>query len=260
VVNPALLPEDEGFPATRSTVLRRAASDDWKQFLAAYLRPCWREVQLVCRRRGVPLTDADDLFQELLLRLLRPGKIKRLAAQKQDIRSHGNLPARYLLGLELGVSTARFRTYLQQTILNLVREHLRAQRRLPAAQAGQTLEELLPGVEKSISLSVDRQGMATALAHAAALLRAESRDAPTKAARRQYAVLHAAIAERQSAEEIAHRAGLGRSTVAGILSAARARFIALLRKASGIDDVEELKLALHRDTDAFVLAFQRLPP
>ena len=258
-IAPVNIENSELFPPTRSQVLRAAADQDWTAFLAAYLRPCWREVLLVCRKQGVRIDDAHDVYQELLLRLMRPGRIKHATGQDNDqALPLGNLPARYLLGKQLGISDARFRTYLKITVVNLVREHLRWQRRRRERQAPMEWDELIPAIEQSITLSLDRQRVAAAILQAASDLRDESRSATTKAHRRQYAVLQATIAFGQSPEEIATGLGLSRSTVTGIMTAARARFIEILRARTGMPGRSELKQMLHHHAADLVSAFQQI--
>jgi DNA-directed RNA polymerase specialized sigma24 family protein len=254
------MPESEGatsFPLTQSHVLRAAAADQWEQFLAQYFRPCWREVQLACRKKGILLPDQEDIFQELLLRFVRPGQIKG-AAIKKALKNvaPANLPGRYLQGQQRGLPQARFRTYLQNAIIHLVREHLRASARRGRGQ----LDELLPCIEQSVTRSLEKEGTARVLAAAAASLRAESQSATTKAHRRQYAVLHATIVCRESAHEIAARMQLARSTVAGILAAARTRWLAILAKQLGPAGLAELREVLKRDPTPLTSAFDRFPP
>ena len=64
------------FPETQASVLLEAASGEWGRFLNEYLRPCWCQIIASCRARRLPLTDADDLFQELVLRLIKEGSFR----------------------------------------------------------------------------------------------------------------------------------------------------------------------------------------
>ncbi len=107
----------DGFSETQTQVLAKAAAGNWGPFFDQYLRPCWREVVIACRSRQIPLPDADDLYQELMLRLLRDAgftrRIRRVLSQEnQDPDFRGNLPARYLKHRELSLRSAQFRTYL----------------------------------------------------------------------------------------------------------------------------------------------------
>ena len=65
------------FPETDSDILRQAAAGIWEPFFDGYLAPCWQETVTACRARRIPLSDADDLFQELMVRLLRDGRFQR---------------------------------------------------------------------------------------------------------------------------------------------------------------------------------------
>ena len=64
-----------GFPPTDWSLLRQVADGQWEPLLREYLRPCSRETVLICRRKGLELTDSEDVFQELMLRVMQPGKL-----------------------------------------------------------------------------------------------------------------------------------------------------------------------------------------
>ena len=235
----------EGFPETRTEILEEAAQGNWTPFLDAYLRPCWREVVIACRSRHIPLPDADDLYQELMVRLIRDAGFNRrvldaLAEAERDSPFRGNLPGRYLEYRKLAFRSARFRTYLKRVIHNLVLEAVRRQRRQPKRLSDESLQGFEPWMERSISHLLDRQWTADCLKEAVSQLRAECDQASTRGQRRLFKVLYLATIEGRSAGEIAEQCGVHRTTIAELLGRARKRLIELLSQVTGIKDPAEL--------------------
>src|SRR5262245_23713440 len=91
---------------TRSTLLRRvrdpADADAWRQFVALY-RPLLRAYAL---KRGLAETDADELVQDVLARLVKA-----------------------LHGFDLDRRRGRFRTWLWKVTFNALAERARRDRR-----------------------------------------------------------------------------------------------------------------------------------
>jgi len=237
------------FPETQTEVLAQAAAGHWDRFFGEYLTPCWGEVVLACRAHGLQLDQAQDLFQELTLRLMRDGQFKQTLAEE----GHGNLPGRYLQYRAAGLPSARFRTYLKRVIQHLILEHLRQRRREPQAPGGDA--EWEPWVESSVASSVDRQWVACCLVRAAARLQVESQTARTRGQRRLFAVLHRATVDGWPPARIADELGLERSTVADLLTRARQRFVQLLQQVTGISSRDELKSHVAAVPDELVRAF-----
>ena len=244
------------FPETQVDVLRKAAAGDWAPFLEEYLRPCWREVVLTCRQHNLPLSESDDLYQELMLRLLRSSGLNRevrrlMVRENQDPSFRGNLPGRYLYlrHLELPVPSARFRTYLKRTIRNLVLDAVRKAYRRPQRQMVRELAAAEPWIEESITHSLDRRWVANCLLKAAFLLRTESRAARSRGKRRLFETLYLASVEHWPSERIARKFGLHRTTVSDLLSRARSRLAVLLRQTTGVTDSAELRELLAGNID-----------
>lgn len=243
-------PRGAAFPETQTSVLAQAAGGDWDPFFREYLAPCWREIALACRGR-IPVADIPDLFQELTLRLLKMGE-SRPEGEAAPIR--GNIPQRYLARKQLGVPSAKFRTYLKQVIGNLIREQSRANRRQAKSQAPAELE---PAIEDSIAKSVDRHWVAACLFDAAQRFHAECAAARTKARQRQFELLYEATVNGATPAEIAKKLGLHRTTVTAELGEARERFVAWLAKLSGITDRDELKRLVAADPEQLFDALKR---
>lgn len=233
------------FPETRSALLAEAAAGEWERFFAEYLLPCWREVLLSCRARNVPVDEADDLLQELFLRLMQEGTSRGEAAG-----ARGNLPGRFLDTRARGLATARFRTVLKKVIRNLLLEHLRLKRR--DARPGPAVPE--PWVEDSVSLSVDRHWLAHCLSRAACRLREQSAQARTRGEQRLYRVLYLTAVEAREQAAIAREMGVDRTTVAGLLGRVRRRFVRILGEVTGVDDAEELRGRVAAAPELFVAA------
>lgn len=260
---PGELGSDDEFPETHTEILAEAAAGNWTRFLDEYLRPCWREIVIACRTRGLPLPDADDLYQELMVRLIRHSRFKPqlraiLAQQQQDPDFRGNLPQRYLKARELPFRTARFRTYLKEVIRNLVLEAIRARRRQPLALAEVDEADLAPWIEGSISRSLDLQWIARCLDEAAGAFWQESARSRTRGKRRLFEMLCLFTLEGQSAAEIAPRFGLDRTTASSLLSEAKARFILQLQRVTGMSDALELKALLADATEQIKAALARV--
>lgn len=234
------------FPDTRTEILAGAATGKWGPFFREYLRPCWRELVVACRSRKIPLPDADDLYQELVLRLLRDAGFNRetrrlLARQEQDPDYRGNLPGRYLKYRELPVRSARFRTYLKRVIQNLVLEHLRRAQKRPQQLDDRHWKAVEPWIEQSVTRSLGRRWLADCLAEAGWRLRSESAAARTRGRRRLFEILYLSTVEGLSPGKIARKYGLDRTTISALLRQSRGRFVALLGKIAGISQPAELK-------------------
>jgi len=259
--DPLPSPEGEEFPETRTEILAEAKDGNWTQFLALYLKPCWREVMLACRARHLPVLEPEELYQELMVRLFReapfaPAIREELASQGHDPGFRANLPGRYLEYRKTFQRSARFRTYLKRAIGNLVVEFLRRKQRDPRPVGEETFEGIEPWIEESISVSLDRRWAVDCLEEAARQLRVESDRARTRAERRLFGILCLATVEGMSPEQIADHYQLNRSTISPLLKKARARFVELLQEATGCDlpelrgllgrHVEDLKRTLSR--------------
>lgn len=242
-----------GFPDTRTSILVRAAEGEWEPFLAEYLAPCWRDIMIACRGR-IPAGDAPDLLQELTLRLMRDGQGRPVPGSPGE-PPRGNIPRRYLARKTGGVASARFRTFLKQVIANLIKEHVRHNRRAARSQDLSAAPD--PAVEDSVSSSVDRQWVAMCLADAARAFRAECAAARTRARRRRFELLYLATAKGLAPAAIGDRLGLHRTTVAAELAEARERFVGLLAGVSGIADRAELKRHVAADPARLFDALER---
>lgn len=236
---------EQDFPRTRTEVLAAAADGRWDPFFEEYLHPCWREIWLVCRSHGITLADAEDLYQELMLRVIQhaafgPQVRQALAEEKESPDFRANLPGRYLKYRELPLDTARFRTFLKKVIRNVVLESLRRAQKIPKPLDSEQFQAVEPWIEQSITRSLDRQWGVQCLAEAAWRLHHESAGARTRARRRLFEVLYLSTAQGRSPGWIAGEYDLDRTTVSGLLSQARARFLFHLQKVSGINDPAEL--------------------
>jgi len=238
------------FPETQTSVLAQAAGGDWEPFFRQYLAPCWREIALACRGR-VPVGDIPDLFQELTVRLLKMGE-SRPEGEAAPIR--GNIPHRYLTRKQLGIPSAKFRTYLKQVIGNLIREQSRANRRQAKSQDPAALE---PAVEDSIAKAVDRHWVAACLVDAAQRFREECAAARTKARQRQFELLYESTVLGATPADLARKLGLHRTTITAELGEARERFVAILSKLAGIADRDELKRLVAADPGQLFEALKR---
>lgn len=258
-------PGGEEFPETVTLVLREAAAGRWEAFLATYLQPCWREVVLACRAHQIPLPDADDLFQELMVRLVKDAGFGRRAAEEmarlgEDANFHGNLPGRYLKYHELPLRAARFRTYLKATIHNLVLETLRQRRREPKSLEEPSLEGVEPWIEASITVGLDRAWCAECVEAAVTQLRDECAQATTKGSRRLLDLLYLTVVERRSVEQIAEHFDVDRTTVSHLLKQARVRLVTLLAAVSGTTEPDELKALVKKSSDDLTRVLARLSP
>lgn len=250
---------DERFPDTQSDVLGEAARGRWDRFLDAYLAPCWREVEIECRRRGVSLSDAPDLFQELMLRLLRDGEfkqtIKEVQAGSNDVGGgRGNLPSRYLLYRQLRPEqAARFRTFLKRVIRNILLENQRRIQRLPRSLATVAeTEGVEPWVDDSVGESVERWWVGQCMAEAARRLAEEADEARTRGEKRLFEIFRRAVVSGASPTTIAADLDLDRSTVSELLGRARRRFLFHLQAVSSISDLVELKARMAAAPEALL--------
>jgi DNA-directed RNA polymerase specialized sigma24 family protein len=240
-----------------SDLLREAAGGDWDRFFREYLAPCWREIVLACRRRHLPLDDADDLFQELAVRLMREGRSRAGPAPSDPAADPpcGNLAQRYLAHQEAGLPGAKFRTFLKKVVQNLILEHLRQKKRgRPPTLDGSDGPRLEPWAEDSISLSVDRRWVACCLEQAARQLHAESQAARTRGQRRLFLVLYLSMVKRWNAERMAQEFGLDRGTVADLVGRARERFVQIVGQVTGIRNREELLAHVKGEPEALIRA------
>jgi DNA-directed RNA polymerase specialized sigma24 family protein len=247
---------DDRFPDTPAGILRRAAAGHWHEFIDLYFRPCRRAMAEACRGRGIPAADADDLFQVLLLRLMRAGR-SRTPGVSGKASPLGNMPARYLQGSLRRNDVARFRTFLKAAILNIVREELR--RRTRRRHRQQPLDDQLaiiePLIDQTVEHSLHLRRLADGLRRAAQALADESAKQPTQGRRRYFDVLKRSIVERQSVGAIALAYDVDRTNISRLLTAARSRYLAILRRTSGIDDRAELKRSLTSNPEILRTAF-----
>lgn len=239
------------FPETRSSILSEAASGLWTRFLDCYAKPCWTEVVRACRRRGIPSSEAADVFQELMVRLLRTsgfGRSVRAALRSASLQSsfQGNLPAKYLKYRELLPDSARFRTYLKGVIKNLVLEEIRRRRRRPRSLE----DEDLVAIDASATVDLDRRWIEECLTEAAHYLRKECEAARTRGQRRLFTVLFRSIVKREPAAKIAQEFGVDRTTIADLLGRARQRFVEILQQITGVTGSSDLKKLLAEAPEA----------
>ncbi len=248
------------FPVTQSEVLAEAAAGNWNRFLEQYLRPCWREIVLSCRSRGIPLAEADDLFQELVVRLLREGRLNKVRSPKNDRREvfRANIPGKYLKYRELSLQSARFRTVLKSVIRNLLLESLRERRKRPRSIGSADGGVFEPAISESVAAHVDRQWIAESLYESARRLAAESDAASTRGKRRLFDVLVRATVRQESSAEIARSYAVDRTTIADLLAQARARFVQILREVSGLDDAKALQSAVLKHPELLIEALARV--
>jgi DNA-directed RNA polymerase specialized sigma24 family protein len=240
------------FPETRHSLLAAAAAGSWEDFLAEYLQPCWRELGFVCRRWGFDATDAEDLLQDLMLRMIRTASFRKELAEAMpsdvaQIDLTGNLPARYLIYTRTVGKSARFRTYLKAVILNVVREAVRQRSKRPLALSEPLQSQFEPAVEAAVDQALDAQWFRECLVSAARQLRVESTHARTKARRRMFDVLYHTLVERTRQTALAEKLGVDRSTLSGILKLSRERFVALVQRLAGLASVKAAETMIARN-------------
>lgn len=246
----------EHFPSTRTEVLAAAAAGDFREFAARYLRPCWKEVLFACRRRGLYIDSADDVFQELMVRLMQSGRFAAASGRRSDLETQrGNIPDRYLRARGTAIGSAKFRTYLKGVIANVVLETLRRQRK--GHQPPVDLELLVPAIEDSLTLSLDRRWWEDAVGLAAERLATDSRTATTKGTKRLFEVLRLTIVERLPADAIATRFEIDRTGVSRLLASARRQFILHLSALTAIKSEAELGRRLTATPDVLTAALVR---
>ena len=251
---------EQGFPATQTAILKEAAAGNWGRFLEEYLRPCWREITISCRSHGIPLTEADDLFQELIVRLLREGRLNRVREPRKKRREvfRANIPAKYLKYRDLSLRTARFRTVLKSVIRNLLLESLRGRRKFPKTIGTFDGAAFEPVVSESVALHVDRQWVGESLFEAARRLAAESAAATTRGKKRMFGIFFQATVQGKSSALIAKKYGVDRTTIADLLSQARTRFTQILREVSGRDDLNQIEKAVIKHPELMIEALVRV--
>jgi DNA-directed RNA polymerase specialized sigma24 family protein len=229
------------FPETQQTLLAAAADGRWNEFLDAYLRPCWKNLAAACRAKGLDLHDADDLFQELILRLMRPGRFGaetlRKAQETGLSQFRGNLPARYLRLRDLPLQSAKFRTYVKAVTANLLAEELRARRRRARHATPQELD-VVKWLDQSVAQSFDRSRLWEVIRSAVDQLYSESVSARTRGRSRYFAYLYHSTTEGCGPGAIAVRYGLDRATASKGLESAKRRFIEIVQSLCG-DDAEQ---------------------
>lgn len=238
-------PEGSLFPETQTQVLAHAAQGEWEPFFQNYLRPCWLAVCQECRVWGLQEATAEDLFGELVVRLMRDGRFQReirtAADEDQQPAKPQNIPARFLAYRGLPLRQARFRNYLRKVIGNLALEAIRGAARRPQLADDERLEQAGAQLEAALGRGLDRKWLLDCLASAAWQLNAESRSSRTRARRRRFHILYFSAVRNQSAGKLAQDLGLDRSTVAALLSEARRRFLGILAQITGISDAAELR-------------------
>jgi DNA-directed RNA polymerase specialized sigma24 family protein len=250
------------FPETKTEILAQAAAGEWRPFLDAYLRPCWQEVVLACRHRRLAIDDAEDLYQDLMLRLLQDTGFHRsvqiaLAEVAEAGGFRGNMPGRYLQYRSSPLRSARFRTYLKHTIQNLVFEMLRRSCRRPKQLQGVQENALEPWIEQSVSSGLDRPWLKDVFYQAAVQFRTECEKARSRGKRRLFEILYLADGEDCSSSEIGHRLALDRTTVSGLLRDARTRLVAIVQEHTGVTESAELKKLLTTNFKEFKIALSR---
>jgi DNA-directed RNA polymerase specialized sigma24 family protein len=235
----------DALPLTDTAVLAAAADGHWKPFFRAYLQPCWREVVIASRRHGIRLADPDDLYQELMLRVIRDAgfghRVKQaLAANDEDPEARGNLLGRYLKYRELPLPTARFRTYLKTVIRNLIRKVVRTERRQPRKLDTHHRIVLEPWIEESLTCYLDRQWIIDCLTEVVWQVHRESTSAHTRGKARWFGVLYRSTVKGESPRVTALEYQVDRSTISASLTEARGRFVDCLREVAGITNLDEL--------------------
>jgi hypothetical protein len=227
-----------GFPEIR-TDLQRAAQCQWEPFFFnAYLQPAWREVVFACRARRLPLEDADELFQDLCLRLMREGRFRAASEAAAHVAAdyRGHLPARYLQSRNVSVASARFRTYLKGVLPHVVLEARRKRRReRPSPQ------DVEPFVEQSVTRSLERAWVQHCLIAAARLLKHSCETARTRGQRRRFDILYRTAVLGESPGKIAVDLGIDRTRASCLLTQAQRKLLALLHQVSRVRDQTELK-------------------
>lgn len=181
-------------PSTHVSLLRSLGEEGRREDAWAIFQSCYREVILGwCRRRGLDLHTAEDLTQEILLKLL------------EALPRHRHNPDR-----------SRFRSWLKTVVQNALADYQRRQRRRhePGGVGGSTaLDRLedLPGPEavEDLSVAVDRRAAAW---EAELLERIRARVEPAS-----WAAFCQRMIERRPAAEVAAELGL---TVGAVYKAA----------------------------------------
>ena len=200
---------------------------------------------IACRRHGVRLVAPDDLYQELMLRVIRDAGFGHRARQAltekhEDPETRDNLPGKYLKYRELPLPTARFRTYLKTVIRNLIHEAVRTERRQPGKIDSPHDMVLEPWIEDSLTRHLDRRWIVDCLTEAAWRVYRESESARTRGKARCFDVLYRSTVKGESPGLIAVEYQVDRSTISALLTEARGQFANCLRQVAGITDLDEL--------------------
>ena len=242
------------FPETNSGLLAAAADGRWEEFLAAYLRPCWKNLLAACRARGLDLNDADDLFQELIVRLMRPGRFGpetlRKIQEEGLSQYRGNLPARYLRLQDLPLQSAKFRTYLKAVTTNLLAEALRERKRRTREAVPVDEIDVQQWLDESVGHSYDRSRTWEVLRTAIEQFYRETATARTRGQRRHFSYLYYTFVGNRSPGIIALRYGLNRATVSEGLDEARRRFVEIVRSLCGDDAENAVRLLIAEPHEA----------
>jgi DNA-directed RNA polymerase specialized sigma24 family protein len=252
----------DAFPETRSDVLRAAREGEWQAFFDEYLTPCWREIVIRCRLNRIPLENADDLFQELTMRLLQQGRLgkyvrDRLQPTGEDSEFRGNAAARYLVAKSCPAESPRFRTYLKGIIRNVILESLVDRGHQPVSLDQSPGDVLEPRIDESIGGSLDRQWTIECLDTAAAQLLTESIGATTKGKRRMFDLIYLETVQGLSQIDIARQLQLDPSTVSDLKRIARTRLVGILREVTGVAELNELRDIVAGSAEALRASFQR---
>src|SRR4051794_3204185 len=181
-------------PSTHVSLLRALGEEGHREDAWAVFQACYREVILGwCRRCGLDLHTAEDLTQEILIKLL------------EALPRHEHDPDR-----------GRFRSWLKAVVHNVLADQGRRQRRrleIGGVGGSTALERVgdLPGPEavEELSVAVDRR---TAAWEALVLDRVRARVEP-----KSWAAFCQRMIERRPAAEVAAELGL---TVGAVYKAA----------------------------------------
>jgi hypothetical protein len=140
---------------------------------------------------------------------------------------------------------------LKQTILNVLREALRARARRPIDLNDKQWDWCEPVVNQSLSSYDDRAKLINYLVQAAAAFQQECLGSRTQGRRRLFDILRRTVVQGESAARIGTQLGLDRTSVSDLLAQARVRFLEIWQEVSGDADGRELKRLLRREPETF---------